>query len=114
MVNSGCRGYLYQKNDSYILFDKESMCFYTVPVEIGTQIEALDNEEKDSDFKMNKFVIQYLSDYSKMPVEEITMDTRLDLDLNLNSLDFVIMICDIESKYNIHIEDEKFQIVLYY
>lgn len=58
---------------------------------------------------MNKFVIQYLSDYSKIPVEEITMDTRLDLDLNLNSLDFVIMICDIESKYNIHIEDEEFK-----
>lgn len=53
-------------------------------------------------------ILQLLSEYSGTPVSDISLKTRLDSDLGINSLDFVTMICDIESEYNIYIEDSSF------
>jgi acyl carrier protein len=51
---------------------------------------------------------RYLSEYTGIPVRGITLNTRLDTDLSLNSMDFVTMICEIEERYNIHIDDTEF------
>lgn len=50
---------------------------------------------------------EFLSDYTGVPVNKISLDTRLDTDLGLNSMDFVTMICEIEERYN-YIDDSEF------
>lgn len=53
----------------------------------------------------NSKLIRILSEYSGVQEADITLDSRLDSDLGLNSLDFVTLLCDIEQEYNIKIDD---------
>lgn len=51
-------------------------------------------------------LFQLLSDYTDVPQDKIMLDTRLDTDLGLNSMDFVILLCEIENLYNLNLDDD--------
>lgn len=48
-------------------------------------------------------VILFLSEYSKIDKKEITYDSTLAVDLDLNSFDIVQMSSELEEKYNLEI-----------
>ncbi len=58
---------------------------------------------------MNKTdFFELLADYSGVPVKNISSDTRLDWDLGLNSMDFVALLDKVEERFDIIVDDSKF------
>lgn len=51
-------------------------------------------------------VVEVLSQYTEYPADEITEETSLVDDLELNSFDVLTIVSDFEDKYNISIPDE--------
>ena len=52
-------------------------------------------------------IIQFIKEYAKKEVNEITEDTTLPADLGIDSLTFVRMVNDAEGKFDVSIEDSK-------
>lgn len=56
-------------------------------------------------------VIRCISRSSGTPVSEITADSRLEGDLNLDSLDRLIVAMDVEDEFGVELPDEALEIV---
>lgn len=56
-------------------------------------------------------VIRCISRSTGTPVSEITADSRLEGDLNLDSLDRLIVAVDVEDEFGVELPDEALEIV---
>ena len=56
-------------------------------------------------------VVKKLAQYLNISEESIKPNTRLDTDLGINSFDFVALIFELESDYNLCIDEELFSSV---
>lgn len=61
---------------------------------------------------MFEAVVEKLTQYSEYPKEQITKDTNIISDLNIDSLNIMVIIGDYEEEYGIHIEAEDIQNVV--
>lgn len=51
-------------------------------------------------------ILETLSEWAQVDINELLADTRIATDLGLDSLDFLEVVMEIEARLDIHIEDE--------
>ena len=55
---------------------------------------------------MTNKIIKFISEYQKMEIETINVDTNFAKDIDMSSMDIMQMCCYIEDEFNIEISDE--------
>lgn len=59
-----------------------------------------------TDTTIEQRVIRCISRSTGIPVSEITADSRLEGDLDLDSLDRLIVVMDVEDEFGVELQDE--------